>query len=350
MQAMHPSREQDRHMRWPLLVLLAIAAAATIVGRAQLDDFLAPPAPPVAGKWTALLAELREFERRIGFRDTNNFTKVATDRPSYPICGRASNRRLPYSYEDRLIEWPEIEKEEACRDTGAESDVYFSKVEAWGEIGTPVTAAMLASTLDRFVYLVIHEDCHDQFELPYGIEEPLCDVVTHRAMVQFSREKFHWYATENRALRNYARTEAKRVRVTISSYARIEALYQRYERGEIAHAALLELRAREFALAERELRIEAGQLNNIGLANYMTYSRHYPALARIADAWRDDLPGMIEFFRIADARKPPTEVLLKRSGGTDEKSAQFLRLHEAAVLDTIRGIADTPVRSSSAGH
>lgn len=326
-------------MRWPLLVVLTIVAASTIVGCTQLNEFLAPPAPPVAGKWTTLLGELREFEGRIGFLGTNNFAKVATDRTSYPYCGRASNRSLPYSYQDRLIEWPEIETEEACRNVGADTDVYFGKVEAWGEIGTPITAAMLAGTLDRFVYLVIHEDCHDQFDLPYGIEEPLCDIITHRAMAQFSSEKFHWYATENRALKNYARTEAKDVRVTISYYKRIEALYRRFERGEISHASLLDLRSREFARAERELKLEPGQLNNIGLANYMTYSRHYPALARIADAWRDDLPGMIQFFRMADARKPPKEVFLKRSGTTDEKNAQFLRIYEAAVLDSIRTLA-----------
>ena len=79
--------------------------------------------------------------------------------------------------------------------------------------------------------------------------------------------------------------------------------------------------------------------NNINLANYMTYSRHYPALARIAGAWHDDLPGMVQFFRIADARKPPKDVLMKQTGETDEKNARFLRIYEAAVLDAIQALA-----------
>lgn len=337
---MHASRERDRRLRWPLGTVLAVIAALTIVGCTQLNDFLAPTAPPVAGKWPTLLEELREFEGRIGFERTNNFAKVATDRTSFPYCGRASNRALPYSYSDRVIEWPEIEQEEVCRNVGADIDVYFGKAEAWGEIGTPITAAMLAGTLDRFVYLVIHEDCHDQFELPMGIEEPLCDIITHRAMAQFSSEKFTWYATENRALKHYARTQAKHARRTIAHYERVAVLYQRFGRGEISHANLLELRAREFARAERDLGFEAGQLNNIGLANIMTYSRHYPALERIADAWRSDLAGMIRFFRLADARKPAKEDVMRRSGTTHEKDAHFLRAYEMAVLDAMRALAN----------
>lgn len=328
-------------MRWPLLAVLMFLAAGTIVGCTQLNEFLAPPAPPVADKWPTLLEELRAYEQRIGFRATRNFAKVATDRTSFPYCGRASNRRLPYSYSDRVIEWPEIEQEEVCRNVGADIDVYFGKAEAWGEIGTPITAAMLASTLDRFVYLVIHEDCHDQFDLPMGIEEPLCDIIAHRAMAEFSSEKFSWYATENRALKHYARSQAKHARRTILHYQRIEGLYQRFERGEISHANLLQLRSREFARAERELNIETGQLNNIGLANFMTYSRHYPALERIAEAWRDDLAGMIQFFRLVDARKPPREELLKQLALSDEKHADFLRAYEAAVLDVARRLAGT---------
>jgi len=337
---MIPSHERDRRTPWPLLFALMLLAAGGIVGCAQLNEFLAPPPPKVMGQWSTLLQELREFERRIGFRDTNNFTKVSTELTSYTFCGRASNRHLPYSYQDARIEWPEIEQEEVCRSVAADMDVYFGKVEAWGEIGTPITAAMLAGTLDRFVYLVIHEDCHDQFELPYGIEEPLCDIITHRAMAEFSGAKYRWNAVEHRSIKHYTRMESRNVRATISHYDQAESLYARFERGEISHVNLLDLRARLFARAERALNLQAGQLNNISLANYMTYSRHYPALERIAVEWRNDLRGMIQFFRLVDARKPSTEDVLKRSGAKDDKQPQFLRAYEAAVLDTIRRTAE----------
>lgn len=335
---MNSTHERDRRIRWPLqLALLGVALFA--VGCMQLGEFLAPPAPHVADRWPTLLEEIRAFERRIGFRETPNFAKLATDRTAFHYCGRTSNRHLPYSYQDERIEWPEIEREELCRAVGADTDVHFGKAEAWGEIGTPITAAMLAGSIDRFVYLVIHEDCHDQFEFPNGIEEPLCDIITHRAMAQFAATAFRWHTVESRAIKNYARTEARRVAVVNRHYEQAQALYARFERGEISHESLLEARAHIYARVEHELNLQAGQLDNIALANYMTYSRHYPALARIAAAWGDDLPGMMEFFRLADARKPSREAWVKRTGAKSERSAAFLQAYERAVLETIQALA-----------
>jgi hypothetical protein len=319
----------------PLRLLLALflavltALGCTAPNRADVD------AGSVGAHWRTLLEELREYERRIGFHPTQNFASFSADRTSYPICGRASNRILPYSYQDVRIEWPEIDNEADCRKVGRDVDVYFDHVEAWGEIGTPVTSAMLASTLDRFVYLVVHEDCHDQFELPYGIEEALCDIVTHRAMAAFSRERFRWYSAEHRALQAYARVQATHVRATILHYERLEALYGRYARGEISHETLLGLRARMFVRAARTLDIPIEQLNNISLANYMTYSRHYPLLERIAAHWGGDLAGLVRFFRRVDAAKPSADALAARLRNPNRKDAAFLQAYEAAVITTM---------------
>lgn len=321
------------------LIAATIIAAAAVVAVPKLQAFLAPPSPPVGSQWETVLAQVRDLERRIGFRPTENFARLATDLTSYPFCGRASNRRLPYSYQDKLIEWPEIEREEECRQVGADTDVYFDKVEAWGEIRTPVTAAMIAGKLDRFVYLVIHEDCHDQYDLPYGIEEPLCDVITHRAMRKFARERYRWHDVERRAIDRYARAEPKSTRITIEHYRKLERLYERYERGEISHEAMLEARAQIFRAAESALDVAEGQLNSIVFANYMTYSRHYPALARVAARWGDDLAGIVAFFRLVDARKPARESVAEQLGIDDEKDPAFLRAYEAGVLATVRAMS-----------
>lgn len=323
------------------LIAVTIIAAVTIAAVPKMQAFLAPPSPPVGAQWETLLAQVRDLERRIGFRPTENFARIATDLTSYAFCGRASNRRLPYSYQDKMIEWPEIEREEECRQVGADTDVYFDKVEAWGEIRTPVTAAMIAGKLDRFVYLVIHEDCHDQYGLPYGIEEPLCDVITHRAMRQFARERYRWHDVERRAIDRYARSEPKSTRITLEHYRRLEQLYASYERGAIAHEAMLAARETIFRAAEDELDIASGQLNSIVFANYMTYSRHYPTLAQVADRWGDDLRGVVAFFRLVDARKPQIETVAKQLGIEDERDPAFLRAYEAGVLATVRAMSGT---------
>jgi hypothetical protein len=324
------------HRRWLVPALLAGLALA---GCIQLNQFVAPTPPGVMQEWRSLVDELRAFERRMGFRPTKNFAFLAEDLVSYPYCGRASNRRLPYSYQDGAIEWPEVKTEAECRDVGPDTDVYFGHVEAWGEIGTPVTQAMLGSTLDRFVYLVIHEDCHDQFDLPYGIEEPICDVLSHRAMAQFGSERFRWYALEHRSIKSYARIQSRHVGVTITHYERIAALYRRFERGEISHDSLLQVRARLLARAEQALDFPRGQLNNLGLANYMTYSRHYPLLARVIDASGADLAGTVEFFRLVDARKPSAEALMKQLGVSDRKDVRFLQAYEAAIIQVTLRLA-----------
>lgn len=333
-------------MRWLAACGLVLAAA---IGCVELKEFVAPQPPTVGAEWRELLDELREFERQIGFRPTKNFATLATDRQSFPFCGQASNRRLPYSYQDAGIRWLDDVTEAKCREVPADIDAYYGEVEAWGEIGTPVTASMVAGTLDRFVYLVIHEDCHDQFQLPNGIEEPLCDLLAHRAMAQFSSHKFRWYAREHRAIKHYTRSESRQARVTISLYGELEKLYGRYERDEISHEALLRLRAQILERAERSMGMPAGHLNSILLANYMTYSRHLPALERSIDRLRADLPEVVEFFRLVDRRKPVEANLMQQLGVTDRKNGAFLRAYEEAVMTTIEQVLNERSSMPSSG-
>lgn len=318
-------------LRWFGLVTLL---GVLIVGCAQLRDFTSPAPPDVGGEWKEWLDELRAFERHIGYRDTNNFASVAVDRTSFPFCGRVSALHLPYSYQDPAIAWPEGLSEEQCRDVAQFTDVYYGVVEAWGEIGTPVTPAMIAGKLDRFIYLVIHEDCHDQFDLPYGVEEALCNVITYRAMDLFSQQKYRWYARENRVIKSYTGAQSRQTRATISHYRQIEALYERYRRGELTVGMLLQRRAIAFARAEKALEIGSGTLNNVVLANFMTYSRHYPYLESVFDALGRDLPRMIEFFRDVDKHKPARADLMKARGISDEKSVAFVKAYEDAVIET----------------
>ena len=332
-----PNPRGRRLARW---LFAAFGAFAAIAGCVQLQEFAAPEAPRVGGDWRELLVELRSFERRIGFKETNNFAAFSTERTAYPFCGQAPNRRLPYSYQDPLIQWLDSVNEAKCRDVPADTDVYFGEVEAWGEIGTPVTASMVAGTLDRFVYLVIHEDCHDQFELPMGIEEPLCDIITHRAMAQFSSQQFRWYAVENRAIKNYARMESRHVHATIRYYGELETLYRRHELDEFGHDAMLQARARIFSRAERSLELPPGQLNNISFANYMTYSRHYPVLERAINRLGTNLDEALELFRRVDKLKPSPEDVMQRERITERKSAAFARAYEVAVLGTVEHVLD----------
>lgn len=317
-----------------MLALLAITLL--IAGCVQLRERASPSAREVGPEWRELLEEVRAFQRRIGYnKPTKNFSAVATDRQSFPFCGQASRWVLPYSYQDPAIRWFDTVTEAQCRDVDEDTDVYFGMVEAMGEIGTPVTPAMLSSTLDRFIYLVVHEDCHDQFDLPYGIEEPLCNVITYRAMERFSSERFRWYSRDNQAIKRYAATQSRLTRVTVAYYDQLAALYARHGRAELSNDALLHARAALFTRAARALEMPAGELNNVVLANAMTYSRHYPYLERVFHALGRDLAHTIEYFQHVDRIKPKPDEVMRRHGITDPNSAAFLRAYEDAIVQTI---------------
>ena len=206
-------------MRQRLAVLLSAVTvlAALVAGCTQLQDWIFP-APSVPSEWNALLRDVRAFERRIGFSETANFKEVFEEKGEYSICGYAPRFHLPYSYEDPAIRWGNAQNEQDCRAAGNGEDVYFAKVEAVGEIGTAVTSTMLEGKLDRFLYLVIHEDCHDQFDLPFGVEEALCNLLGYKGMAAFSDEKYGVKAREDRAIRRYADTQSKLTRAVVGHY------------------------------------------------------------------------------------------------------------------------------------
>jgi hypothetical protein len=229
-----------------------VIGAALVASCSQIQDFIFPT-PTVPGEWKALRDEVRAFERRIGFKDTDNFNDVFAERGGYTTCGHVPRLYLPYSYQDPAINWIKSENEKECREAAADNDVFFSHLEAMGEVGTSVTSMMLEGKLDRFLYLVIHEDCHDQFDLPYGVEEALCELLTYKAMAAFSIEKYGTKAREDRAVRRYTDAQTRLTRETINVYRQAEQLYASYERKELSPDALMRERALLYSRAERTL-------------------------------------------------------------------------------------------------
>jgi hypothetical protein len=324
----------------PALLLAAVGACTFLQ-----DAATRLPGPRLYEKGAVVIDGIRVFERRIGFRETDNFQDVDHESESYPYCGAISSLQLPYSYQDPAIRWIGAPSEEECRnEAGPGTDVFFDQTEALGESGTPVTPSMLSGSLVRFVYLVLHEDCHDQFDLPFGIEEPLCNVIAYHGMEAYAGEKDRFSALERVALRRYAVREPERTRQAKAYYEQLEVLYGRYARGEISAAAVLEARAKIFAAAERALAWSPGSLNNVGIANDMTYSRHFPYLESVFIALDRDIARTVAFFRQVDRAKPSPAAVMKRYGLKNDKSVEFLRAYEAAVLETIEKALPDAVR------
>jgi hypothetical protein len=329
-------------MRYGFLARLVLAAAATaLIGGCAGLRGLFEDVPDRYEKWAGLIDEMRAYERRIGFSETPNFLQIAEDQGSFTYCGRAPRLRLPYSYEDPAISWTHDISREECLRLGRGEDVYFDEAEALGEIGTPLTRSMLEAPLERFLYLVFHEDCHDQFDFPAGIEEALCNVIAYQAMVAFTREKFGKASAEQRLVTTYLETQSERSLLTRAYYRRLTVLYARYGRKELTAGALLHERDEILRLAERVLAREKGSLNNVSIATDMTYDRYYPLFLSIHGLLGSDLTRTVTFFKQIDARKPAPEEVMKRRGLRDEKSVAFIRAYEAAVIETIQRELDS---------
>ena len=324
-------------MRYGILARLALAAVALAVigGCAQLRG-LFEDVPGRYEKWAGLIEEMRAYESRIGFSETPNFLQIAEDQESYTYCGWAPRLQLPYSYEDPAIRWTHGISREECLALGRGEDVYFDEAEALGEIGTPLTRSMLDAPLERFLYLVFHEDCHDQFDFPAGIEEALCNVIAYQAMVGFAKEKFSPGSAELRLVAGYVGAQSERSLITRAYYRRLTVLYARYGRKELTAQALLRERDAVLRLAERVLAREAGSLNNVSIASDMTYDRYYPLFLSIHGLLGSDLQRTVVFFRMIDERKPVAEEVMKRHRLRDEKSVAFIRAYEAAVIEAVR--------------
>lgn len=309
--------------------------AARLALLVLLVTILAACGMRVPRAWEPLLQEVRSFEQRIGFQKTATFAEFSAEQGRVPFCGHVSPLYLPYSYEDPTILWYNVATERECRAHADGADVYFGTVEVLGESGAAVSPEVLSVQLTRFLYLVFHEDCHEQFDFPYGVEEALCNVIAYKAMEQFSRDKYGPGAREYLAIQRYTKEESTRTRTVKSLYEQLAVHYARYDRKDLPADALLKERARLFGKAERSLSWKRGSLNNVGMANEMTYSRHYPLLESVYDALGQDLARTVEFFRRVDRIKPSPDRYMKEHDFASKDSVEFIRGYEA---DTVRTI------------
>jgi hypothetical protein len=328
---------------WLTLVIGAALIAFVLVACRQVQHASEPPpAPRSYSEVQALIREVSTYERRIGFRETENFRRLADDRRSFPFCGNTPRLHLPYSYEDPSINWYDVESEEQCRSIAGGVDVYFGHSEALGEIKAPVTPAMLSATLARLIYLVIHENCHDQFDLPYGIEEPLCNVVAYGSLPAFAGEHYGLLRAEYYAVGLYANSASVYAHSTIRYYEELAALYSAHAKlAAGSERDVLRKRADIMNRASRALGWESAEMNNVLLANAMTYSRHYPFVEEVFAALGRDVARTVAFFRAVDAERPRPEEVMRQNGLKSTESVQYLRAYEQSVLATARSVLRT---------
>ena len=329
-------------IRLLIRVLAGLMLLAVLLGLLywlQRDDVAPPPpkppviTPDLLTEWQAIVRDLRVFQRTFGFRETRNFQSVSTKVVENRFCGIVSKRYLPYSYEDPAVSWYEDLPQEECVPEHRGQDVYFGTREVLGEVATPVTQSMLHGSLDRFAYLVIHEDCHDQFKQPYGIEEALCDVIAHEAMKRYARQPPRASQPAWQTLVTYAVHQTALSKETAAQFERVQAFFDETKKARLSDRRFLEQRAFLFAEVERKIEWKPGDANNVTLAEAITYSRHYDRLEKIYVRLGSDLAAFVSHFQQLDTALAGIRRALRRKGLTESRGAAYLRAYENAILD-----------------
>jgi len=276
----------------PLLLALVLASVLSIPS-------CQPNAPDDREQRLELIAELKAFEKGLGFAGTENFKTYSPEIDAYHYLFYTSSTHLPYSLDD-----PALIAAIGTRDSVSldyqKYDAYFYAIPSVAGEGTPVTDSLLQEPLYRFIQIICHEDWHEQVDLPLGLEEPSAEIFGYAAARLFAGEKYGRGATVYETLGNSLDNRFRESEVYGEYYDKLSALYTQYQKGELSEMDMLTRKAQLLdAMGDELYGIWGGrpeQLNNAFIAFQMTYLRHLPLMYQVLQANGSDLSKTIPLF------------------------------------------------------
>jgi len=276
----------------PFLIALFLVSAA-VVSSCQ------PETPVGEEQRRQLIAEIKAFERELGFAETENFKTYSPEMEAYHYLFYTPGMQLPYSLDD-----PALISAIGTRDSVyldfKKYDAFFYSIPSVAGEGTPVTESLLQAPLYRFIQIIFHEDWHEQINLPHGLEEPSAEIIGYASAVLFARDRFGQDSQVYRTLVKHFDNKLRESEVYVEYYAKLEALYAQYQEGKLTELDTLIRKARLLETMGNELhRIWGGrpdQLNNAFIAFQMTYLRHLPLMHEVFQAADFDLGRTIPIF------------------------------------------------------
>mgnify|MGYP001591329605 FL=1 len=340
-------------MRRVLPCIMFVALAATHALSSQAASLPEKSGPSYHAERMALIQEMKAFEAQNGFAPTNNFLEYDPDVQNYPQCYSAPKSYLPYSYMDPAIAGSAgAGTEQECDAFSMGRDWYFYASEAVAGIGgTPITPAMVESPLDRFMYLVFHEDCHEQIlGLARGINEAACDIIAMEMMIKFAEEKFGIGSRENNLAKNYLTCYQEKSRIVNEASERLFLLYEDYARKKVTKKDLLLKRAAIFReIDEKFTEVRRNDpteyyrqiiFNNASLGFLLTYTRNQTLIEKVFDRLGHNLPQIVSFLRQVTKLQPGDEAIVEQYKLQDNFGVKFIRAEEAEMIKIINALAE----------
>lgn len=313
----------SRH--FPVLILL-IAFSLLFVGAGYAENN-APKEFCVASNYKFTPAELKslelikrakEFEKGLGYKETENFKSFAGNVKHVAIMYHLKTE-MPFSYEDYhffsiqkreskgsasemawLASYLEITKDKY------DIDIYYLEAVAGG---TPISPAMLSANPSRLAYLVFHEDWHDNVNLPTHFEEASGNLIGYGAAAMFLGSNIH------KELEAYSRFAEAINKV----HDEISKLVVKLKNKEISRKKYLLERRRRIA------RMYPG-LDLAEVAFHHTYTYYWPLAYRLYLALDCDLPRFIQVLKEvsqhAEMREPPLSELSRKDYFVKSREAE----------------------------
>ena len=276
-----------------------------------------PEAPVDEGQRRQLIAEIKAFEKELGFAETENFKTYSPETEAYHYLFYTPSMQLPYSLDDPMLISAIGTRDSVYLDF-KKYDAYFYSIPSMAGEGTPVTESLLQAPLYRFIQIIFHEDWHEQIDLPHGLEEPSAEIIGYAAATLFARDRFGQDSEVYQTLVKHFDNKLRESEVYIAYYAKLEALYAQYHEGKLSELDALIRKSRLLEAMGNELhRIWGGkpdQLNNAFIAFQMTYLRHLPLMHEVFQAADFDLGRTIPIFLAMPEQKTESDTLEQVKG------------------------------------
>ena len=225
-----------------------------------------------------LVQEIKAFEAKLGWKPTDNFREYSETLETYNSCGRAETLSF--------MAWWDTSTKEECKEDGRIYDTTYSEAEAIAGSGTPVSRSLMQTELSRFIYVVFHEDFHEQMRgVPtLALNESATQLVGLLAAREFTRERYGKDSDIHRAFVEEIEFALKDANIEKHYYQELERLYERVSRGELDRAQGLKEKAILFEKMQSEcedirfvIAVSCNRItNNILFVLSIPYAMHYP--------------------------------------------------------------------------
>jgi len=302
-----------------------------------------------------LIAEIKGFQKTLGFEEDGNFQSYSEKQRALYRCYYTGKLDLPESYGQLQLKEGSAA---GCSLDEEKYDVFFYEMEAEASGDAPVTEALAEAPLERLLVVVPHEDFHNQKETERAapeIAEAASTLIGFLAAGEFAKGKYGAASDTFERLDREPRLFLEKARIVNAYFGRVSGVYSAFRAKQISRAKALERKAELFSELERECAAIApdpasfnpcpGAGNNAGLAFERTYARYYPMLYELAasrarnveatdvgatdvgetDAGMTNAGAAVAVLKRLLATRPQSELDLRRAMGELSEEAHLRR-------------------------